>query len=108
MTDGMQMPPIIPCFDDPAGRAVKRAVGDNTQACIGGNETARLFQRQARHITKQTVKYPPMNDQRNRSAGALVQQLIYKPRVAKIMLPMAFTPRNEIIRIIFLQTFKDL
>ena len=49
------MPCIAPCFDNPAGGAVEIAVGDDCQAGIGGDEAARLFQRQAGNVTEYTV-----------------------------------------------------
>ena len=64
----LMMPCIAPRFDHPAGGAEEIAVGDDCQAGIGCDEAARLFQRQACHVTENTVQNASMSYDSNFSA----------------------------------------
>jgi len=66
--EAFEMAGITPGFDHRAGCAVENAVGDDCQAGIGCNETARLFQRQAGNVTENTVQNASMGCDGNASA----------------------------------------
>ena len=65
--EAFEMAGITPGFDHRAGCAVENAVGDDCQAAIGCDETARLFQRQAGNVTENTVQNASMSYDSNAS-----------------------------------------
>jgi hypothetical protein len=66
--DAFEMAGIAPRFDHCAGCAVEIALGDDCQAGIGCDVTARLFQRQAGNVTENTVQNASMGYAGNSSA----------------------------------------
>ena len=66
--EAFKMTGITPGFDHRPGCAVENAVGDDCQAGIGCDETARLFQRQAGNVTENTVQNASMSDHSNSNA----------------------------------------
>lgn len=90
---------IAPGLDHPARGAVETAVADDGQAGIGGNVAARLIQRQPRNIAKYTVQNPAVGHRHNSGAESPGQKFFKKGDIALIMLAVAFTAGQDIIRV---------